>query len=335
MEMGALLTEAQAAEVAAASETGIRRGMELLEWWNSGSRPPFDSLPAGLPAGAKAESFFSTTELDGHSSSVMGCIQDAVFLPAPDAARPESTLGAWVSANFIQKTHWSHPGSLPGGFLYRPALVKAADGTVQAVDAEMQVNLADIGSQYQWLTARLDVLDYMKAFRTIGRFDRWLRPFNKETGYMVFHPVFSQSPDRVPPGCVEELRFGYAVVPLIVLPTFVAYGPGRFYSAMKQYRILVRDDGAVTIRISFLVAPRTEKVMNFGGWDPIYGTVGLLNAVTLGTTKILPNAHDRIDRYGLGHHARVHHSLLEGLRPVWTGSSWVAAERVPERTAKA
>ncbi|MBS1859153.1 MAG: hypothetical protein JST11_27515 [Acidobacteria bacterium] len=316
-----LLTQQQGAEVASATETGIRRGMELLDWWNRVKRPALDPLPAGLPAGAEAASFFSTLTLDGRPSSVMGCAQRAVFERAPGSARPGAAVADWVNANFIQKTHWTNPNGLPGGFLYRVAVARPVGGTAQTVDEELAVDLRDIGSRYEWVTARLDVLDYIKAFRSIGRFDRWLRPLNKETGYMTFHPAFSESPDPVPPGCTELVRFGYAVVPLTVFPTFVAYGPGRFYSAMKQYRILIHENGAVEIRILFVVAPRIDKVMNFRGWDPVFGTVGLLDALTLRQTGIVTRAQDFIGRFGLTHHARVHHALLEGLRPVWTGAA--------------
>ena len=288
--MAVLLSQQQVEEVAAASETGIRRGIELLEWWNGEPRPALSPLRVGLPDHAEAGSFFSTLTLDGRTSSVMGCVQNAVFERAPGASRQASDVAAWVNANFIQKTHWSSPGGLPGGFLYRPVVAKEAGGSPQAVDTDLQVDLTEIGRRYDWVTTRLEVLDYIKAFRTIGRFDRWLRPLNKETGYMAFHPAFSQSPDPVPQGHTELLRFGYAVVPLTVIPTFVAYGPGRFYSAMKQYRILAREDGAVVIRITFVVAPRIDKVMNFRGWDPMFGTVNLLDRLTFHKTGIVRNA---------------------------------------------
>ena len=174
----------------------------------------------------------------------------------------------------------------------------------------------------------------MKAFRKLGRYDRWLRRFNKESGYMVFHPAFFRPERPSPPGCTEELCFGYAVAPWIVIPTFVAYGAGRFYSAIKQYRFFFESDGSLTIQVAFVVAPRTERVLNFGGWDPFYDTIGLIDRLTFRRTSINRRAHNRIDLYGLTQHVRVHYNLLDGMRHFWEGALWRigSGEETPPRS---
>ena len=322
--MDNLLPESQAPAVAAAVETGICRGQELLRWWNS-EAPRLVDLDAELPPGSSCRSFFGELQLEGKTTSVMGCLQQSTFKPrTPGSGESPVSLREWVNANFLRKSYWSQPGELPGGFLYRPALVKDAGGASPArtVTPDIDINLGEIGPKYEWAAIRLELLDYMKAFRKLGRYDRWLRRFNKESGYMVFHPAFFRPERPTPPGCVEEVCFGYAVAPWIVIPTFVAYGAGRFYSAIKQYRFFFNSDGSLTIQVAFVVAPRIEKVLDFRGWDPVSATIRLLDLLTLRRTSINRNAHNRIDLYGLTQHVRVHHNLLEGMRHYWEGNSW-------------
>jgi hypothetical protein len=193
----------------------------------------------------------------------------------------------------------------------------------RAVEPDAAIGIFDIGTRYQWAALRLDVLDYMKAFPPrIARYDRFLRRFNNEAGYMIFHPAFFVPPTPPPSGFREVYSFGYAVAPWMIVPTFVAFGAGRFYSAMKQYRFFVHDSGALKIEITFIVAPRTQKIMNFGGWDPVYSTVGLLDRLTLRRTGIVRGAHDGIDHYAMGHHVRVHQNLLDGLLQRLEGMGW-------------
>jgi hypothetical protein len=320
--MSELLQPEQEALVAAAAETGLKRGEQLLRWFEAEGEARLVELGAGLPAGSRSWSFFGELELEGKPATVMGCVLRAVFPARVSRAEPDMSLVEWLGANFLQKCRWTGPDGLPGGFLYRPILVKNASNGSKAcrVPAESEIRLAQIGSQYEWAAFRLDVLDYLKAFPTLAPYERWLRPFMHECGYMVFHPAFFKSPRPVPQGCTEEFCFGYAVAPWIVVPTFVAYGAGRFYAAMKQYRIFRQPDGSLLVENIFVVSNRMEKVLNFHGWDPIFGSVRLLDALTLHQTGINRRAHDHIDLFGLIHHARIHDNMLEGMRARWEGA---------------
>jgi hypothetical protein len=314
--MGPLVAEKDVAAVAAAVDLGIYRGNQLLNWWTA-SRPDLVELNAGLKNDGTSQCFFTTMELEGKQSSVMGCLQAAVYQlrTGGNAAQAGAALRDWLGRHFLQQATWDSANGLPGGFLYRPALVRDAGAdSARAVEPDAPIGICDIGTRYQWAALRLDVLDYMKAFPPrIARYDRWLRRFNNEAGYMIFHPAFFVPPTSPPAGFREVFCFGYTVAPWMIVPTFVAFGAGRFYSAMKQYRFFVHDNGSLKIEIAFIVAPRTQKIMNFGGWDPVYSTVGILDRLTLRRTGIVQRAHDTIDHYAMGHHVRVHQNLLDGL----------------------
>ena len=323
--MGPLVAEKDVAAIAAAVDLGIFRGKQLLNWWTS-SRPDLTQFNAGLTHDGTSHCFFTTMELEGKPSSVMGCLQAAVYHQRTNGnpAQAGEALRNWLGSRFLQQTTWTNADGLPGGFLYRPAMVRdRGAASARAVEPDAPITIFDIGTRYEWAALRLDVLDYMRAFPPrIARYDRWLRRFNNEAGYMIFHPAFFVPPTSPPAGFREVFCFGYAVAPWMIVPTFVAFGAGRFYSAMKQYRFFVNDNGALKIEIAFIVAPRTQKIMNFGGWDPIYGTVGIWNFLTLRRTGIVQRAHDAIDRYAMSHHVRVHQNLLDGLLGTLEGMGW-------------
>jgi hypothetical protein len=346
--MASLVAEKDATAIAAAVDLGIFRGKQLLNWWTA-SRPDLVQFNAGLTHDGTSQCFFTTMELEGKPSSVMGCLQAAVYhlRTGGNAAQAGAALRDWLGKHFLQQTTWESANGLPGGFLYRPAMVRdvGADAA-RAVEPDTPIGIADIGTRYQWAALRLDVLDYMKAFPPrIARYDRFLRRFNNEAGYMIFHPAFFVPPTGPPAGFREVFSFGYAVAPWMIVPTFVAFGAGRFYSAMKQYRFFVHDSGALKIEITFIVAPRTQKIMNFGGWDPVYGTVGLMDRLTMRRTGIVRGAHDGIDHYAMGHHVRVHQNLLDGLLQRLEGMGWdrgaapsesgVASEKPPAGSPEA
>jgi hypothetical protein len=63
-------------------------------------------------------------------------------------------------------------------------------------------------------------------------------------------------------------------------------------------------------------------VFNILGFDPVFDTVAALNALTLGRTRIVERSHIAVDHYAMGHHARVHRDLLEGMRRIWEETNW-------------
>ena len=76
--MAPLVAEKDVAAIAAAVDLGIFRGSQLLNWWTA-SRPDLVQFNAGLTNDGTSQCFFTTMELEGKQSSVMGCLQAAVY----------------------------------------------------------------------------------------------------------------------------------------------------------------------------------------------------------------------------------------------------------------
>jgi hypothetical protein len=323
--MGLLIQEADFAGVARAATIAILRGLTLREWWADCRPEVMTELPDSMP-GARMQYFLSELEIDETPTTLSGCFQTSTFPRRAAAGQPPVSLAEWVRENFLMRARWRNPDGSRSGFGYHPVMVLDDDG-VRLVDEDLQLRISEVGARYKWAAVRLDLYDYMRALPHVGRFNKLLQPLNKEAGYIVLHPAFFESPHPPPPGCVEEVTFAYSVAPWTVMPTIAAYGPGRFHAAFKQFRFYLMEDGTVSIEVLFLVTPRCPRVFNIVGVDPVFDTVRLLDALTLRRTRINERAHAGVDHFAMGHHARIHHNLLAGMRHVWEDTNWQPAGR--------
>ena len=321
--MSLLIQDQDFSGVAGAVATGILRGNILRTWWNSFPPVNLMDLPGSKPE-SRMQYFFSELPIDDVPTSIMGCLQTSTFQRRPLRGQPSVSLAEWVGTNFLRRARWTNSDGTEGGFQYRPVMVLDPDSNVgvRRVEPDLDLQIADVGTRYTWAAVRLDLLDYMRAVPVIGKHNRLLEPLNREAGYMVLHPDFFHTPYPQPAGCVEEFCFAYTVSPWTVLPTIAAYGPGRFFSAFKQFRFFLLEDGRVAVEVLFLVAPRCHRVFNIFGFDPVFHTVAALNVLTLGLTKIVERAHAGVDHYAMGHHARVHENVLNGMRRIWEETNW-------------
>jgi hypothetical protein len=267
------------------------------------------------------DAFFETIPVEGQLKPGMGCLQTSTFRRSKAAeGRPATDMQTWIMDRAVRECY------LPGdyGFLYQPLLARTAgaNGEVVRLEKGPAIRLEDVGRQYDWVVQRLDLPDYALALPFRRSITKRLRPFLKESGSVVFSRFLYESPLPMIPGAIDQVIFGYAVVPWRIDPTILGFGPGRFFSAIKQYRVFLMEDHSVVIEVVFIVCPRSEKILDIRGLDPVYGTVRALDALTLHRTKVLQNAHDAIDRYAMSHHARVHVNMLEGMREIWEQTNW-------------
>lgn len=315
-----LLNEEHVGAVTEAAETAIRRGGDLLRWWNQ-------AQPGLIPIrhsfrDVTMQAFFETIPVEGVAKLGMGCLQTSTFRRGPGVESREPTvLRSWIMQNAVRECYRPNRG----GFLYQPLLARGAgpEGEVQRLPQGPAVSLTELCGKYNWVVQRLDLPDYAYALPFSRALTRLMRPFLKESGSVVFHRSFCESLRPPVRGAREQVTFGYAVVPWRIDPTILGFGPGRFYAAFKQYRVCLMEDDSILVEIVFVVCPRSEKILDIGGLDPVYGTVGLLDALTLRRGSMLQGAHKAIDQYAMGHHGRVHVNMLEGMREIWEGTNWI------------
>ena len=72
----------------------------------------------------------------------------------------------------------------------------------------------------------------------------------------------------------------------------------------------------------FLVSTRSEKILNLGGFDPVYFSAKLANLLTLKMLNLNQRTHNKLDALQLELHARVYQGLLNGMSEYWENQTW-------------
>lgn len=304
------------------SEVALRKGAQLLAWWNSAPDLKWFELMDGSPS-ATMRGFYDRVDIDGTSTSVMGCHQRIRFRRSSSAS-PEVPLAAFSSREFFRVCRWTHPDGLPGGFGYRPLLHKRSSGQYGRFSAptEGDMDLSGIGSQWEWVLLQVDIFDFVRSFPPLRRYARTLSRFVKEAAYVVTQRDYRSARFPAEEGLASHCGLGYSFVPCPVHPNFFGFGPGRFGTAIKLFRFGLLEQ-QMQVDLAFLVAPRSEKVLYLGGFDPVYTLIHLIDALTLGMFQIRQRAHDKLDSVMLRQHGDVHQNFVQGMRPIWEGRNWV------------
>lgn len=312
------------------AETALKAGRQIVSWWRDKSlldELKLFSLKPGPTPRFEMNGFFDSLLFIGQMkpTPIMGCLQTHRFSRRP--ARAEGTtahLESFIDEHFLARTYHVRPDGSPGGFRYRPICYKEKDGRlVEPADPEsLGMNLASLREDREWGVLRVDILDFVRANPALAPYDPTLSRFIRQSAYVVIHEDLALETTPAPKGVVAERRFGYAFLPRSVEPNLFGFGPGKFGAAIKQWRFLMFVNGDVEVRVAFLVAPRSERVLDFGGFDPVYAGVKAANLFSFGAFGLDQRAHEALDRVFLEHHGDVHAGIVTGLADVWEGQRW-------------
>ncbi|MBI2821222.1 MAG: hypothetical protein HYX74_03260, partial [Acidobacteria bacterium] len=321
------------------TERALRDGAEMLAWWRStgcgASLAKFDLLLKGGDV-ASMHGFYEQIRIGGKPTSVMGCLQTLRFGRSGAAGECPAglSLRSFARGEFFRVCQWRHPDGLPGGFGYQALLYQEKGSGRYGTFADAGVDLSQLGSRLEWALLQVEIFDFVRSFPPLRRFARTLSRLIREAAYIVVHPEYLDGNFSPAPGAIAECGLGYSFVPCTVHPNFFGFGPGRFGTALKLLRFALLESGQMQIDLAFLVAPRSQKVLYLGGFDPVYSLVHLIDTVTLGKFGIRRRLHDKLDFIMLRQHGDVHQNFIEAMRAVWEGS-WAEADQPPESAREA
>ena len=310
----------------------IREAADVISWWNERSAKRdlelFVIQPRDVPS-LELHTFFSTMTLGGKPSSVVGCHWRSVYRPASAGAATadHSRLAQYIRENFFTLCQQRRPNGKWGGFLYNPVLCKPHSGAAFAPAAadprSVPVPLSDVGTRFQWAVFACDVFDFFRWLPGMKPLAGLMEKFVRVSAYDLIHEDYSE--DLLAPGeeALAKFCFGYSFLPCPVIPNFFGWGPGQFRAAIKQFRFAVLPGGNLEVRMLFIAAPRSEKVLNLWGFDPVYSAVKLANALTFGALDITRRGHDFNDKLFMTHHGRVYQALIDGMKQSWVRQDWV------------
>ncbi len=316
------------AEFAEDAERALKTGRQIVSWWRDKSLLDdlklFPLKPAYEPY-YEMQGFFDSILLIGDMkpTPIMGCLQRHRFKrrrpPVPEAT---PHLESFIDQHFLAKCLRTRPDGSPGGFRYRPICVRHKDGRL--IEPEDPHTLgADLSAFRHGPhgVLQVDILDFVRANPMLARYDDVLSRFIRESAYVVIHEDLSIAPTQTPKDVIAERVFGYAFLPRAVEHNLFGFGPGKFSAAIKQWRFLLFLNGDVEVQVSFLVT-RSQKVLDINGFDPIYASLHLADAFSLGTFGLRERGHDAMDKVFLEHHGAVHADVVMGFREIWEGQRW-------------
>jgi len=318
---------------AADAETALKTGRQIVAWWKDkalmDALQTFPLKPAYLPY-YEMQGFFDEILFMGDMkpTSIMGCLQRHRFkrrrAPAEGVTQH---LESFIDKLFLSRSYRVHQDGAPGGFRYRPICFKERAGRLVApADPEaMGADLTGLRNGVEWCTLRVDILDFVRVNPSLRPFNSTLSRFIRESAYIVIHEDLALETTKAPKGVVAERRFGYAFLPREVEPNMFGFGPGKFGAAIKQWRFLMYVNGDVEVQIAFLVAPRSQKVLDLAGFDPVYASIGLADLFSLGVFGLRAGGHAALDKVFLEHHGSVHADVVLGMAEVWEGQRWTPA----------
>jgi uncharacterized damage-inducible protein DinB len=310
------------------AEAALVAGRQILSWWRT--KALMDSLklfPLGGAKGPEAEvqGFFDEILFLGQMkpTSIMGCLQRHRFqrrrTPTPDTTpHLESFIDEW----FLEKSCRVRDDGSPGGFRYAAVCYKGKDDCLESPSQGERLALKQLRNGRKWGVLQVDLLDFVRAQPMLAPYDKLLSRFIKQSAYIVIHEDLAAETTKAPKGVMADRRFGYAFLPRSVAPNYFGFGPGKFGAAIKQWRFLLFLNGDIEVQVAFLVAPRSEKVLDIGGFDPFYTAIGLADAFTLGSLGLGAAGHEALDRAFLQHHADVHADVVTNFAHVWESQRW-------------
>jgi len=312
------------------AEAALKTGRQIVNWWREKALMEelelFPLKPAYMPY-YEVRGFFDEMMFIGDMAptSIMGCLQRHRFKRRRAPAEGTTAhLETFIDQHFLAKSYRLHPDGTPGGFRYRPICFKEKGGRlVEPADGDaLGGDLASLRNGLEWGVFRVDILDFVRSNPALRRFNDTLSRFIRESAYIVIHEDLALETTQAPKGVIAERRFGYAFLPREVESNFFGFGPGKFGAAIKQWRFLLHISGDVEVEVAFLVSPRSQKVLDFGGFDPFYTSVALADVFSLGAFGLRSSAHEAMDRVFLEHHGNVHADVVLGMADVWETQRW-------------
>lgn len=312
------------------AEEALKAGRQIVSWWKDKSllnELKLFPLKPAYPPYFQMDGFFDSIMLIGQMkpTSIMGCLQTHRFKRRrPPAENAAAHLETFIDQHFMARSYRTRPDGSPGGFRYRPICYKEKDGRlVEPSDREsLGTDLVRLRNDREWAVLRVDILDFLRVNPTLAPYDNTLSRFIRQSAYIVVHEDLALETTKAPREVIAERRFGYAFLPREVEPNFFGFGPGKFGAAIKQWRFFLYLNGDVEVQVAFLVAPRSEKVLDLGGFDPVYASITLADAASLGVFGLRASGHASLDHVFLEHHGTVHADIVMGMADVWEGQRW-------------
>jgi hypothetical protein len=294
-------------------ESSIASARTLYAWWKSkeksGSFADRFELARTFNQPDVGYGFFDSVPMVVGPLRIMGVHQQLHFSwPAPVIHKLHENLREYVLRYFLRSSSYNPPtsyfeqdklSSVPflrpfgwcpdnsyafEGFGYSQLYFERQNGERRrfpASDRYQIVDLRDLGAIYNWVVAKVSILDFSLKVQPLGRqAPRLSFPIQEQT-LVVLTPDFVVNVDHPEPGILGEYGLGYALLAEAANSNdLLEYGPGHFSAGFQIIRFQLLEDGTTRVHLVFVVN-RPERILNVN-FDPVRWGFQLADVMSLG-----------------------------------------------------
>jgi hypothetical protein len=273
--------------------------------------------------------FLDEAQLDGRVLPVMGSVDDTLY-DQPKQAGPrgvQDEFREFVLRYFMRVSAYQPPAAYITprqrppytkylrrlswcpenrdtriGFGFSQCYYKLRDsGAVGQFPEEQRqriVDLREIGTKYEWVVLKVQILQFNVSFRLLGSDAASLVVPLAEASYLAVSRDFISDEDNPEPGVLGHYGFGYAFVKNLEEGLF-GYGPGEFDAAIQLIDFRVLESGQIRSNLVF-VANRPVRMMNVE-LNPVDWGYQLADLLSFGLSSVfLAPLKGALDRVPLG-----------------------------------
>lgn len=258
------------------------------------------------------------------------------------------------------------------GFGFKQLYYKLREGGTIGKFSEAEeatiVDLRELGERYEWIVVKVRIFDFKFTFRPFGADAPELTVPLAEESYLVLARDFILVEDEPAPGVLGQYGLGYAFIK-DPAQGLIAYGPGQFDAAIELINFRVLESGETRVEMVFVVNRparianisldpvdwsfrfadlfsfgMTSRVLsplkgaldrlptNFGNFDPVYGYVSLVNALTGNQAgQQLCITREQLEKDFLAQHFMQHYTTIVGSLLTWRQiPDWLDSARLPD-----
>lgn len=285
------------------SEQAIFSGTSMLQAWSKKDISISKNLHHSLPfetLSSRAECFIGHINSSNQRQSILGCQQ--VYTVANFLKKGEN-LEQYIATYFA--------GNGIEGFAMHPIFTKNKHGHIEEKPNQNNALLLKgfLEKKHQSITFDLKIPQFYQPMTGPSIVKNRMAKKHPMSALVVVDQQLCQpmdALDKIP----NTIYFCYAFLNKKTGPTFWGFGPGKFEKAIKHYAFTKNTDNSITITLTAIIAPRSEKVLNVLGFDPIYSGLKFANALTLGQFNLYEKGKEKAELFMMEHHVKVHELMI-------------------------
>ena len=165
-------------------------------------------------------------------------------------------------------------------------------------------------------TYKMDILSFFEPSAGRGWFNRFLWKMLPMSAYVIFSPAFDRPLRSHSSNGAESYSLCYSFPRIRSGSPLFGFGPGKFDRAIKHFHLHAIDLTSHTFELTAtaLISPRSKKVLNLFGIDPVYGLFKLLDIITFKRFSFFTKVRNKTEMAMMKHHVKVHNALIEIIR---------------------